>query len=223
LSSTAQFEDIRLLVRCCFDTSSEPIRVQVTLFLMIRLNKDNKLSGHRAERLVNKIRQRTENLFMTRQLMCSEAVLTVLNQGLKGGLAPEIAVRITSGLPEGFGGSGCTCGALTAGVIALGLFLGRNGPGILNSRRVYATSKELHDHFKMHFGATCCRVLTKNIELGTKHHFQFCARHTGEIAEQAARIILERKPEVLEQADWTYLNQIDSKIRARIKQISSKL
>ena len=175
MSSTAQFEDIRLLVRCCFDTSSEPIRVQVTLFLMIRLNKDNKLLGHRAETLVNKIRQRTENLFMTGQLMCSEAVLTVLNQGLKGGLAPEIAVRITSGLPEGFGRSGCTCGALSAGVIALGLFLGRNGPGILNNRTVYAASRELHERFKTKFGSTCCRVLTKNIELGTKHHFRFCA------------------------------------------------
>ncbi|MFO7554270.1 MAG: C-GCAxxG-C-C family protein [Desulfobacterales bacterium] len=89
------------------------------------------------EALLHKIRLRTENLFMTRQLMCSEAVLTVLNRGLKGGLAPEIAVRITSGLAEGFEGSGCTCGALSAGVIALGLFLGRNGPGILNNLGVY--------------------------------------------------------------------------------------
>jgi C_GCAxxG_C_C family probable redox protein len=186
-------------------------------------DKGNDILNHDIETLLYKIRLRTENLFMTRQLMCSEAVLTVLNQGLKGELSPEIAVRITSGLPEGLGGSGCTCGALTAGVIALGLFLGRNGPGILNSRKVYVASKELHDYFKLHFDATCCRVLTKNIEAGTKHHFQFCSRRTGEIAEQAARIILERKPEVFEQADWTYLNQIDSKIRARIKQISSKL
>jgi len=186
-------------------------------------DKGNDILNQDIETLLYKIRLRTENLFMTRQLMCSEAVLTVLNQGLKGELPPEIAVRITSGLPEGLGGSGCTCGALTAGVIALGLFLGRNGPGILNSRKVYVASKELHDYFKLHFDTTCCRVLTKNIEVGTKHHFQFCARHTGEIAEQAARIILERKPEVFEQADWAYLNKIDSKIKARIKQISSKL
>jgi len=190
---------------------------------MIRLNKDNKLLGHRGETLINKIRQRTENLFMTRQLMCSEAVLKVLNKGLKGGLAPEIAVRITSGLPEGFGGSGCTCGALSAGVIALGLFLGRNGPGILNNRMVYTASRELHQRFKTKFGATCCRVLTKNIELGTKRHFKFCARHAGEVSEQTARIVLEHEPERLELADWTYLNQIDSKMSARIKQFTNIL
>jgi C_GCAxxG_C_C family probable redox protein len=173
------------------------------------------------ETLIDKIRQRTENLFMTRQLMCSEAVLTVLNQGLGGGLPSEIAVRITSGLPEGFGGGGCTCGALSAGIIALGLFLGRNGPGILNSRRVYAASKELHDHFKTHFGTTCCRVLTKGIKLGTREHFRFCSRHTGVIAVQSARIILIQKPEVIEHIDWTYLDQIDSKLGARMKRIGN--
>ncbi len=190
---------------------------------MIRLNKKNKLLNHRCETLINKIRQRTANLFITGQLMCSEAVLTVLNQGLKGGLAPEIAVRITSGLPEGFGRSGCTCGALSAGVIALGLFLGRNGPGILNNRAVYVASRELHERFKTCFGSTCCRVLTKDIELGTKHHFKFCARHTEEVSDQTARIILDHEPERLERVDWTYLNQVDSKMSARIKQLTNAL
>jgi C_GCAxxG_C_C family probable redox protein len=171
------------------------------------------------EILLKKIRIRTENLFMTKQLMCSEAVLVVLNQGLKGRLPSEIAVRLTSGLPGGFGGSGCTCGALTAGVIALGLFLGRNGPGILNNRRVYAASKELHDFFKLNYGTTCCRVLMKSFDIDKDHNFQLCARRTGEVAEQTARIILERKPEALEQIDWTYLNLTPSKIKARVKQI----
>jgi C_GCAxxG_C_C family probable redox protein len=190
---------------------------------MSRSNKDHMLLSRGCETLIDKIRKRTENLFMTGQLMCSEAVLSVLNQGLKGGLAPEIAVRVTSGLPEGFGGSGCTCGALSAGVIALGLFLGRNGPGILNNKRVYAASKELHRRFKTTFGSTCCRVLTKDIELGTKHHFEFCARHVGDISEQTARIVLEHEPERLELADWTYLNQSDSKMSAMIKQLSNAL
>jgi len=190
---------------------------------MDRLNKNLKLLDHRCVKLINKIRQRTENLFMVRQLMCSEAVLTVLNQGLKGGLTPEIAVRITSGLPEGFGGSGCTCGALSAGIIALGLFLGRDGPGILNNRMVYTASRELHERFKTKFGSTCCRVLTKNIELGTKHHFEFCVRHAGEVAEQTARIVLNHKSEQLDLADWTYLNQTDTKMHTRIKQLSNAL
>ena len=220
-----QYRSIRSVsfVCSCFKTNSGTIRIKVIFFLMIRLKKDNKLLNHRCEDLIKRIRRRTENLFMTRQLMCSEAVLTVLNQGLKGGLTPEIAVRITSGLPEGFGGSGCTCGALSAGIIALGLFMGRNGPGILNNRTVYTASRELHKRFKTKFGSTCCRVLIKNIDLGTAHHFNFCARHAGEVSEQTTRIILNHEPGRLDLADWTYLNQTDTKISTRIKQLTNAL
>ena len=174
-----------------------------------------------AEALIKKIRHRSENLFTTKQLMCSEAVLTVLNQGLNGGLPPEMAVRLTSGLPEGFGGSGCTCGALSAGVISLGLFLGRNGPGFFNNRTVYRASKELHHRFKACFGTTCCRVLTKNIELGTQSYYQLCAKKAGTVAEQAARLILEQKPELVGKADWTYVNRTDSNIGGRIRQLAN--
>ncbi|MBT3258412.1 MAG: C_GCAxxG_C_C family protein [Deltaproteobacteria bacterium] len=62
--------------------------------------------------------------------------MPVLNQSLNGGLPPEMAIRLASGLPEGSGRSGCTCDALSGGVIALGLFLGRDTPGPLNSRSI---------------------------------------------------------------------------------------
>lgn len=187
---------------------------------MNRRNPENYLMERNTEMLINKIRQRAENLFLTHQLMCSETVLTVLNQGLGGGLPPEMAIRLTSGLPEGFGDSGCTCGALSGGIIALGLFLGRNGPGILNRRSIARASKELHDRYKACFGSTCCRVLTKDIQRGTKNHYRLCAQHTVEAAEQAARIILAEKPELIEQADWMYLNQTNSKMSTRIKQLT---
>ena len=188
---------------------------------MTRLNSGDCPLDRSVEALIKKIRCRAENLFTTKQLMCSEAVLTVLNQGLKGGLSPEIAVRLTSGLPEGFGGSGCTCGALSAGIISLGLFLGRNGPGFFNNHTICRASKELHDQFKTHFGATCCRVLTKNIKLGTRSYYRLCAQKAGTVAEQAGRLILEKKSELLEKADWTYVNQTDSNIGGRIQQLTN--
>jgi hypothetical protein len=66
-------------------------------------------------------------------------------------------------------------------------------------------------------------VLTKNIELGTKHHFKFCVQHVGEVSDQTARIVLDHEPERLELADWTYLNQTDSKMSARIKQLTNTI
>ncbi len=42
------------------------------------------------------IRQRTSNLMSTGRMMCSEAVLSVLNQGLGGGLPPDVAMKVAS-------------------------------------------------------------------------------------------------------------------------------
>jgi len=177
----------------------------------------------RAEILIALIRSRAENLFVTKQLMCSEAVLSVLNQSLNGGLPPEMAIRLGSGLTEGIGGSGCTCGALSGGVMALGLFLGRNTPGLLNGRSIRFTSKELHDRFKERFGATCCRILTKHVKNGSKAHFDLCAGHTGWAAGVTAELILERKPELISHTDWSYLEKTDSAISAKWKQIAGTI
>ena len=58
------------------------------------------------EELLKQIEKRAENLFLTRQLQCAEAVMAVLNQGLGGDLPPEMAVRLASALPEGLGRRG---------------------------------------------------------------------------------------------------------------------
>lgn len=176
--------------------------------------------NQKKELLATLIRERAENLFITGQLMCAEAVLSVLNQSLNGGLPPEMAIRLSSGLPEGIGGSGCICGALSGGIMALGLFLGRDTPGLLNGRSIRSISKELHDRFKDRFGATCCRILLRQVKTGSTEHFNLCATHTGWAASTAAQFILEKRQELISQADWPYLKKTDSVIRARWNRIS---
>jgi C_GCAxxG_C_C family probable redox protein len=175
------------------------------------------------EDLIARIRLRTQNLFLTKQLMCAESVLTVLNKGLNGGMPMEMAVRLTSGLPEGLGGSGCTCGSLTGGVLALGLFLGRSGPGLLNGKPVMFSAKVLHGQFKDRFGTTCCRVLTKDLKWGSKEHFQKCSLRAGFSAEMSARLILQKKPEIICQADDSYLDQLDSMFAAGLKKMANTI
>lgn len=169
--------------------------------------------------LLDDIQHRAENLFMTRQLQCAEAVLTVLNQGLGGELAPDMAIRLASALPEGLGRRGCLCGALNGGALALGLFLGRQGPGYRNGEIVRQAVAELHDQFKAAYKATCCRVLTKTLVYGSRQHFQHCAQMTGQAARMAAAIVLDRKPEMLESANWAYLQQSDHRVTAEIRKL----
>jgi C_GCAxxG_C_C family probable redox protein len=170
------------------------------------------------EELLQLIARKADNVVATRQLMCSETVLTVINQGLGGGMPNELAVRLGSGFPEGLGESGCLCGAVAGGIMALGLFLGRDRPGLLNNRLISSVSQTYHDRFKAEFGSTCCRVLTRNQIRGTKGQFNHCSEITGRAAEMAAGLILEKKPELVDQADWAYLRREDSMVKARLKQ-----
>lgn len=70
-----------------------------------------------------KIGKRAGNLFHTHQLWCSGAALIAFNQSLGGGLTEELAIRLTSGISDGMGGSGCLCGALNGWALPLRIFL----------------------------------------------------------------------------------------------------
>jgi len=171
------------------------------------------------EELAVIIRQRTFNLMSTGRMMCSEAVLSVLNQGLGGGLPPDVAMKVASGFPEGIGSSGCTCGALTGCVIALGLFLSQSDSNLAARRKAMAASGRLHHDFKSRFGSTCCRVLIKNGSSEFPHHFEACCDRGGWAAEHVARMIMAERPELAPQADQAFLHRKDSRIAVMIKKI----
>ena len=174
-----------------------------------------------AEELARLIGARTTNLFASRQLWCAEAVFSVLNDVLRGGLSSEMALRLSSGLPEGLGGSGCTCGSLNGAALALGLFLGREKTGFGNGRRVRSATRQLHSLFKDEFGATCCRVLSKPYKSGSQTHWLQCAERAGRTSQTAAQIILKHKPHVIKNANWDVLNQRETKMKTRLKQIAN--
>jgi C_GCAxxG_C_C family probable redox protein len=167
------------------------------------------------------IGQRAANLYQTRQLWCSGAALVVLNQALSGELTQEMAIRLAAGLGDGMGGSGCLCGALNGGALALGLFLGtgRLSPG--GDKKVLEATRQLHNRFKAAFGSACCRILMKTKESAI--HTHDCAQRTAGAAELTAALILAQRPEVSQCIDWNYLNQNDGKIGARIKIIANRL
>jgi C_GCAxxG_C_C family probable redox protein len=171
------------------------------------------------EELLVTIRQRAYNLMSTGRMMCSEAVLSVLNQGLGGDLPPDIAMKVAAGFPEGIGGSGCTCGALTGGVISLGLFLSKGDSNSIGRRKAVAASSQLHHDFKSRFGSTCCRLLIKNGSSEFSHHFEACCDRGGWAAEHAARLILAERPDLAPQADQTFLLRKDSRFVVVLKNI----
>ena len=164
-----------------------------------------------AEAVIAQIRERAENLYQTRQLLCSEAVVVTLNKALNGGLSDAQAVSIAAPFSIAMGDSGCICGALSGAVIASGLLTGGDQP-YRHRKRMRQNARHLHDTFKTANGATCCRVLSRRVSHDREAHFQQCARLTSDAAETAARLILSQKPELIQSADNRFLHKMNSRI-----------
>ncbi|MDH4231763.1 MAG: C-GCAxxG-C-C family protein [Nitrospirota bacterium] len=140
---------------------------------------------------VKEAKVRALGLFAKDKYACSEAILYAINAVLGNPLPAEI-VRLASGFTGGIGKCGSICGALTGGVMALGLAFGRTEPGAGCSRLLAATG-ELFGWFEQTYGSGFCAVLTgKERPLDDKED-DLCSVITGETAAKAMGLILKYK------------------------------
>lgn len=124
---------------------------------------------------------------------CCEALMKTIIDEFELDVPKEI-IKLASGMAVGVGKSGCLCGALNGGVMALGMFFGRceqDGPTNPQSVKCLQLTKELHDWFKANNGkkATCCRVLTKEYDMGKGEHKAQCIYYTGLCTWKVAEIV----------------------------------
>lgn len=147
------------------------------------------------ELLIDRIRDHARRSYLGHRLLCTEAVVVALNEGLQGGLSEDQAVAMAAPFCAALGNSGCMCGALSGAVLASGLLLGNSRP-YRHRRDLRDNARHLHNAFKATNGATCCRVLSRKVKHDKKAHFQRCADLTAEATEMAARLILEKRPEL---------------------------
>jgi len=155
------------------------------------------------ETLIVRIRNRAHHLYESRQMLCAEAVLTALNQGLGGGLTDGQTTALAAPFGMALGTGRCLCGALGGAVMAAGLLLGGEHTH-WQRRRMRASARQLHDAFTAANGATCCRVLTRKVKHDSKAHFRLCAGLTAHSAELAARLVLQERPALIARADHAY-------------------
>lgn len=171
-----------------------------------------------AEDLVAQIRERALNLYETRQLLCAEAVMVALNQGLNGGLTEAQAIAMAAPFSEAMGNSGCMCGAVSGAVLGSGPLLGKEPP-YRHREEMRDNSRALHDAFKAEYGSTCCRALSRSVRHDKKAHHQHCAEFTGKAAELAARLVIEKRPDLLHNADTEFLSERQSKFKGALSRL----
>jgi len=138
---------------------------------------------------IEEARARALDFYATDQFVCSEAILYTINETL-GNPLPAGIVRLASGFAGGIGKSGCVCGALAGGVMALGLVFGRTEAGASCPKLLPAT-RELSDWFNQTFRSSCCTVLMKKRSRAGDKESDRCSVMTGETAAKTMELILK--------------------------------
>jgi C_GCAxxG_C_C family probable redox protein len=97
---------------------------------------------------------------------CAQAVLYAYAPDL--GLDGETALKVATGLGAGMARRGEVCGAVTGGILALGLKYGRGGQQDRSAtEQTYQKTLELMARFEKRNGSCLCRVLLDGCDLRT--------------------------------------------------------
>ena len=107
---------------------------------------------------------------------CAQAILYAFGPDL--GLEAETALKVATGLGAGMGRRGEVCGAVTGGILALGLKYGRGGQQDRSAtEETYQKTLELMAGFEKRCGSCSCRVLLEGCDLRTAEGVQHFKEH----------------------------------------------
>ena len=146
-------------------------------------------SNIKTKEIIEKVRKTAEGYFSRGEFFCSESVVYTINQ-LLGSPLPHEITKLASGFPVGLGKSGCLCGAVSGGVIALGIAYGRQHGEAMNDK-MFPIAARLHDQIERHYESTCCRVLISNYDFDSLERKKHCFQITGEVAAFVAEELLK--------------------------------
>jgi len=141
---------------------------------------------------IKKVKNDAEELFRSGKFYCSEAVVSSIKDNF-GIEMPDEMIAMASGFPVGIGKSKCVCGAVSGGVMILGYFFGRKAgtnPQDPKSVKTLELANELQENFKKNHKVLCCSIHTKGMDMASGEHKTQCISFTGEIAANAAEIIV---------------------------------
>ena len=97
---------------------------------------------------------------------CAQAILYAF--GPKCGMDQDIALKLATGLGAGMARNGEVCGAVSGGILALGLRFGRGAQQDRSAtERTYEKTRELMSRFEKRHGSCLCRVLLEGCDLRT--------------------------------------------------------
>ena len=140
---------------------------------------------------IKKIRSDAEQAFRAGELSCAEAVVHSIRLNIAPDMPKEL-IWAASGFAVGVGGSQCMCSTVSAAVICLGYFFGRDFPTTITdpqSLKTIGLAHELQESFKNKNKVLCCHIHNKGKDIGAGQHVQQCSGFVGDAASIVAEII----------------------------------
>ena len=129
---------------------------------------------------------------------CAQAVLDAFRD--ETGLDEDLALKIATGLGAGMGRKQEVCGAVTGGILVLGL---RHGRGTTDdhsaTERTYLRTRELMDRFAAKRGSCLCRQLLQGYDLATQEGLE--RAKADDILNKVCRPCLQTVVEILERME----------------------
>jgi len=88
---------------------------------------------------------------------CAQSVLLAMSEHWK--CKNELVPKIATGFGGGIGRCGSVCGALTGGVMAIGIKYGTNEPSVEKRLKSYELAQTLYERFEKRHASVLCREL----------------------------------------------------------------
>ncbi len=115
----------------------------------------------------------------------------------ESGLGVETALKIGCGLGAGMGRKEEVCGAVTGGILIIGLKYGRGeNDDSTAMEKTYAKTRELMHRFSEKHGTFICRQLLNGLELTTEEGQKFFKEN--ELRKKTCKPCVETVVEILE-------------------------
>ena len=120
---------------------------------------------------------------------CAESIFLAFKDYVE---VDDTMVKMYTAFGRGYGGAGCTCGALAGAMGIISLLTGRTTTDNEERDYCYQYSKEFHDRFKEQFRTTCCRVLNTH-DFKTREHAVNCLKITGKTGKLLMEYLMEKE------------------------------
>ena len=109
---------------------------------------------------------------------CSESIIM---EAVEKGLVPKELLSVATSFSGGMG-SGCLCGAIAGSQIVLGWLFGKNNQNN-NDPNARMLAKQFIEKFKKSHKATCCRVLTRGMDMASPERKAHCTNMVNDCSK----------------------------------------